>query len=301
MSFGLLLSLLVAARSQYDGGIANQRATALGSFNNPEGLWAANPLASVFHAKEAGTSFQRGIGPQGEAGPAKLIKTAGFYLESADPQKALRELMQALTPLGASLVGSTQSQTDDGQFEISANLAVPAARFDDALRLINASGSYVYSVHTEVHDVSKDYVDSEATLNNYRAEEAQYLSIIKSAHSVHDTVEVSEHLADVRGRIERAQADFQLLSHQIEMSAISINISPQENTGPLHLRPIARLRRALHDSLSSLADYASAIVAALAYLPAALLWFCTVFAAVALGWKISRLLWKILFLGSKAA
>ena len=71
-------------------------------------------------------------------------------------------------------------------------------------------------------DVTREFYDNEAHLRNLRAEEQQYLAIMKQAHTVPDMLEVSEKLSDVRDRIERLQAQIQVMTHDIEMSAVSI-------------------------------------------------------------------------------
>ena len=59
---------------------------------------------------------------------------------------------------------------------------------------------------------------------NLRAEEAQYLSILKQANTVKDMLAVTERLSEVRGQIEQQQAEFNALSRQIETVAITISL-----------------------------------------------------------------------------
>jgi hypothetical protein len=68
-------------------------------------------------------------------------------------------------------------------------------------------------------------VNHEASLRNSRAEEAQYLAILKRATAVKDVLEVSSKLEEVRGRIEVGEADLRLLHHQVEMSLLTTNIT----------------------------------------------------------------------------
>ena len=53
---------------------------------------------------------------------------------------------------------------------------------------------------------------------------AQYLSILKQARTVKDTLEVSEKLSGVRGEIEQQQAEFETLSRQADTVAISVSL-----------------------------------------------------------------------------
>ena len=46
------------------------------------------------------------------------------------------------------------------------------------------------------------------TFRNLKAEEQQYLLILKQAKTVKDKLDVSEKLSDVRGQTEQQQAEF---------------------------------------------------------------------------------------------
>jgi TfoX/Sxy family transcriptional regulator of competence genes len=63
--------------------------------------------------------------------------------------------------------------------------------------------------------VTKQYVDQEARLRNLRAQEQQYLGILRKAATVKDTLEVSDKLNEVRGAIEERQAEFEALTKQV--------------------------------------------------------------------------------------
>jgi hypothetical protein len=56
----------------------------------------------------------------------------------------------------------------------------------------------------EAEDVTRQYVDEQAHLRNLRAQEAQYLTILKQAKTVKDTLDISEKLNAVRA--DRAAA-----------------------------------------------------------------------------------------------
>src|SRR5690348_17177408 len=100
--------------------------------------------------------------------------------------------------------------------------ACPAGRFERARAEILKLGLRVENERMEAQDVTRQYVDQAANLRNLRAEEAQYLMILKQSRTVKDTLDVSEKLSAVRGQIEQQQAEFDALSKQIETVAINI-------------------------------------------------------------------------------
>ena len=59
---------------------------------------------------------------------------------------------------------------------------------------------------------------------------------MKQAHTVKDTLEVSEKLSDVRDRIERLQAQIQLMTHDIEMSVVTIALTQESEARAFGIR-----------------------------------------------------------------
>ena len=60
-------------------------------------------------------------------------------------------------------------------------IRVPAARFEEARAEIRKLGLRVESEKIDAQDVTRQYVDQDASIRNLRAEEAQYLTILKQA------------------------------------------------------------------------------------------------------------------------
>ncbi len=167
---------------------------------------------------------------------------------------------------------------------------MPAGRFEEAHARIRKLGLRVESERTDAQDVTRQYVDQEASIRNLRAEESQCLAILKRATTVKDMLAVSENLSAVRGQIERQQAEFNALSKQIETVslAISLRTEAEAPTFWFNWRPGYQIKLALRDSLESLANYATAMIAFLFFLPAALLWVGTILLGGIIGWRIVR-------------
>jgi hypothetical protein len=75
-------------------------------------------------------------------------------------------------------------------------MRIPAEYFDDARAQVRRIAKTVEQDTTEARDVTREYVDQEASLRNSRAEEAQYLAVLKRAAAVKDILEVSSKLAE---------------------------------------------------------------------------------------------------------
>jgi hypothetical protein len=107
---------------------------------------------------------------------------------------------------------------------------------------------------------------------------------------VKDTLEVSEKLNAVRGEIEQQQAEFQVLSKQIETVALNISLRAEADVQVfgLNWRPLFQLKVGARAGLDGLADYAASMTHFLFYLPTVLLWMMTLRLGAAAGWRVQR-------------
>jgi Domain of unknown function (DUF4349) len=317
-----ILALCVAIlrpREYAGGGIANSRATGVAQYRaEPLGLWHAQ----TFLAKSAESrtvrevSFDQSAAPMsaaligGNPAPApplaqeseaerKIVRTDSIDLLVRKPAEAADKIRLLAESMGGFLV---ESQIGGGQDATSGSLTirVPAARFDEARAEIRRLGLRVQSERIQAQDVTKQYVDQEAGLRNLRAEENQFLAILKQARTVKDTLDVSEKLGEVRGQIEQQQAEFEALSKQIETAAISVSLESEAETRVFGLdwRPLYQFKLAAREGLDGLANYASAMAEAVFMLPTVLLWLATIIVVSAIGWRLLRWAGRLAF-GSK--
>jgi len=172
----------------------------------------------------------------------------------------------------------------------SITIRVPAPRFEEARAQIKKFATRVEVETTQANDVTREYVDMEARLHNLRAQEAQYLEIMKRATTVDETLKVSDKLSDVRGQIEQLQAEFNALSKQVEtvLMTISLRSEVEAQVFGLNWRPLDRFKVAARDALEAIANYASVMTTIILFLPVALLWVATVLVALLISWRTLR-------------
>ena len=228
--------------------------------------------------------------PSGPAVPAerKIIRTSSLEMVVQHPA----DVADRIAAMAESLGGYLVSSEGGGQNATSGTLTirVPAGKFEEARVAIRKLGVRVESEKVEAEDVTRQYVDQEASIRNLKAEEAQYLAILRQAGTVKDMLNVTEQLSGVRGQIEQQQAEFNALSRQVETVALTVSLRTevQAPVSWLNWRPAYQLKLALHDGLESVADYATVMVGILFYLPATLLWVGTILAAIVIGWRMVR-------------
>jgi uncharacterized protein DUF4349 len=219
----------------------------------------------------------------------KLVRTTSLELLVTSPATAAEQIRQTAERLGGYLVSLQAGSSQDAP-TATITIRVPAAGLEDARAEIKKLAARVEFEKSEASDVTKEYVDLEARIKNLRSQELQYLAIMKQASTVKDMLAVSEQLNEVRGDIERQQAEFETLSRQTETVAITIMLRAQADAQVFGIswRPLYRLKVAARDGMENLADYAATMTAVIFQLPAVLAWILTVILAAAAGWHILR-------------
>jgi hypothetical protein len=127
-------------------------------------------------------------------------------------------------------------------------------------------------------------------LRNARAEEQQYLVILKRAASVQDVLEVTSKLAEVRSHIDELQTTLNSLHNEVEMSLLSINVTAMADAQVFGIRwrPLYKAKLSLRDAVSAMADYGDSMLALIVNLPVVVIWGFTIVALLKVGWIALR-------------
>ncbi len=226
----------------------------------------------------------------------KTVRNASMDLIVKRPKEASDNIRQVAEAAGGFLVSS---QVNGGENASSASLSirVPVDKFEEVRAKIAKLGVRVESEKVDAQDVTKQYVDLSARLRNLRAQETQYLGILKRARTVKDTVEVSDKINEARSQIEQQQAEFDALSKQVETVALTVSLIAEADVQVFGLqwRPLYHLKSAARDGLDGVGDYASAMASFVFFIPALLLWVVTILVGAAVAWRIVQWSWRRLF------
>jgi cell division protein FtsL len=226
----------------------------------------------------------------------KMVRNASMDLIVKHPKEASDSIRRLAEDAGGFLVSA---ETNGGENASSASLTirVPVNKFAEVRAKIVQLGVRVESEKVEANDVTKQYIDLSAQLRNLRAQETQYLGILKQARTVKDTVEVSDKLNEVRSQIDQQQAEFDALSKQVETVALTVSLHAQADVQVFGLqwRPLFHLKSAARDGLDGVGDYASAMASFVFFIPALLLWAVTIVVGAGVSWRFVTWIWRRLF------
>ncbi len=286
-------------------GINNSKGTGLASMNDTVslGLWQSSRMAGVIGGVPGRFSTQKELQsatliaaiPRPESIQAgaesdrKMVRTHTLDMLVAHPAETADGIRRLAEREGGFLV-SSQVRGDQDATGASLTIRVPALKFETIRDEIRKLGLRIEDERIEAQDVTRQYTDQAANLRNLKAEEQQYLLILKQARTVKDTLDVSEKLSDVRGQIEQQQAEFSALSKQVETVSITVSLRAEAEARVLGLnwRPLYQIKVGFRDGLDGLANYLAAMTAFLFFLPTIVLWLATLISGGVVVWRLLR-------------
>src|SRR5580693_4098295 len=221
----------------------------------------------------------------------KIIRNGTLDLLVNDVGQSIDKIGPIVNGVGGFIEQSTQ--INSGSHSASVTVRIPADRLDRVITQIKGLATNVDRESVEVRDVTREYIDLDARLRNAQAEEAQYLQILKRATTIKDTLDVTEKLSDVRGRIEQMQGEMKFLMAQIDMSSLEISLQTESDAAVagIHWRPLRQAKAALSEMISGLADWADSVIAFLINLPLIAVWLFSVIILLLVAVRILKLLW----------
>ena len=159
-------------------------------------------------------------------------------------------------------------------------LRVPAEKFDLALRDLRSVGK-VTSESISGQDVTSQFVDLNARLRTWRAQEAVLLRLMSQATTIGDTLRIQDQLQPVQFKIEQIQGQLRVLNNQTALATIRVGIREGAPPVPPRTTPLPSLARAWNLAMAGFLGVVYSVVIGLGYLiPLSLI--------VAVGWLLFR-------------
>jgi hypothetical protein len=163
--------------------------------------------------------------PGAPAAPAverKIIYTATIDIDVKDVDATATEVAKVADECGGYVAKSDISGQVGRSRRATWTLKVKAAKFTDAVDRLLALGEVTRKA-TDSQDVTEEFVDAEARLKNYRAEEAKLNELLeKAVGKVEDLLKVREQIKVVRGEIERVEGRLKYLTAMTDFSTITV-------------------------------------------------------------------------------
>jgi uncharacterized small protein (DUF1192 family) len=261
-----------------------------------------NPPPSAFGALRQ----ERGVGGGGErnllvetphlmpraiqapsAGPM-IARTASLTVVAKDFETARAAVERIVSQHQGYVANLTATAPKNAARTLTATLRIPAPQLDAALVELKALGRIEQETQAG-EDVTKQYTDLVARLNNSRATEKRLVDILRQRPGkVSEVLEVEQEIARVREEIEQMEAERKNTEKRVQFAAVELKLS-EEYKAQLEVTPPStgtRLRNALVNGYRRVAESIfDLILFALDYGPSLFLWGLVLFWPARLAWR----------------
>jgi Domain of unknown function (DUF4349) len=174
---------------------------------------------------------------------------------------------------------------------LEATLRVPTGQRDDAIAEIKKLG-HVESESQTGEEVTAEYVDREARLNNARNTEKRLTELLHDrTGKLSDVLAVQLEIGHVRESIERMQAEQKSLLQRVDFATVTVKIA-EDYKDRLQVMPDTTLVRFRNSAIAGYRSMLEGIVTVISFLlsagPSGLFWSVIVFLIIKFTWKILR-------------
>jgi Domain of unknown function (DUF4349) len=233
--------------------------------------------AQVAPAADAGVSAPDQAPPAAKAGSAeaaaqvrlvdlgnRIVRTASVDLEVGEGKlnDTINRATDVVTRARGIYVGSSTSVPEGDPASGQVTFRVPVDAFEPVLRALKALGTY-RGEQSSTKDVTSQYVDLNAQLAAWRAQERVYLRLLDRAKTVADVIAVQTQLQQVQSNIERLQGQLDHLEDQSSFSTIVLQLT---EPGAAAGEPAGRLARAWATAVNGLGVMAAAVLVGVVWL-----------------------------------
>jgi hypothetical protein len=156
----------------------------------------------------------------------KVILNASISLEVPSPEESMQTVLDLVREHQGFISNANQWQVGETRTRVEITARVPAEYFDDVRSTLLDMGVVTHS-RVWSTDVTEEYIDLSARLDNLRSEEEALRRIVEQASTVEDMLAVRKHLTDVRGQIESLQGRLRYLDDRVAYSTFTIEIRPE--------------------------------------------------------------------------
>lgn len=164
----------------------------------------------------------------GTVDSAKIIYTAYLSIETKDFDGARQQLDKTLDSMDGYMESSNEyTDSTDNTRTLSLTLRVPESAYSAFLTSAEAAGS-VISRSESADDVTTQYLDIEARLDNLTAQRTRLQELQASADALSDLLQIESSLSDVQYQIESYQSQLNWYANQVQYCTVNITLNEVE-------------------------------------------------------------------------
>lgn len=149
-----------------------------------------------------------------------IVRTVDMTIEVAGVSTAIDAISAMADEFGGWVVSTNRSDKHQGFIAIR----IPADQLDTVIERLRTMAADVRQELTTSLDVTDEYVDTTARLNNLKATEDALLRLFEQAKTVEETLKVQDSLTDVQSEIERLEGRIKFLEETAAFSLVNVRL-----------------------------------------------------------------------------
>lgn len=217
-----------------------------------------------------------------------IIRTANLNLLVSNTEEAMATISRMAEENGGWVVNSSLFQYSDDAKTGNITIRVPSSGFNSALEALRSMAVEVRNESTSGQDVTEEYVDLSARLENLEATAERVRGFLDETKTVEEALAVNQELSRLESEIEAMKGRLQFLSQSSSFSTITVDLTPDVVSQPIDTswRPAIVFRNAIDSLVEALQDVAEFGIWFVIYLLPMLL-----IVGVPL-WLVGRFIWR---------
>jgi len=191
-----------------------------------------------------------------------IIRTGTMSVVVADTEATMRGLTGLVNERGGWVVSSNVYLSGRAKAG-SMTVRIPAAEFDGLMAAVRELALEVTRENAEGQDVTEEFVDLSARLENLQATADRVRAFLDDAQTVEDALNVNRELSRLEGEIEALSGRRQYLSQSAAYSTLTVNLTPDALAQPLEVagwRPQGVARDAIQTLINALQGLATLLI-----------------------------------------
>lgn len=191
-------------------------------------------MGEVEEVADQGASFDNDQAAQVEVQEQLIIRTGRLDIVVEETEETMDDIVNLANDSGGWVV-STNLFGADGAKSGRVTIRVPVDQFDAIMNQIEGMALEVEASSTSGEDVTEEYVDRSARLQNLEATAERVRGFLDEARDVEDALAVNQELSRLESEIESLKGRLQYLEQSAAFSTIEVTLTPDELSQPLEV------------------------------------------------------------------
>ncbi|MCI0398460.1 MAG: DUF4349 domain-containing protein [Chloroflexi bacterium] len=265
----LIIALLILAACGAGGGAAFNRSESpaeppapAGSVFGGEGGAISEEVAADAVANGP-ADFDAQVAQNNLQQPAQdrlIIRTGNLDIVVRDTEDSLAAVARLAERMGGWVVSSEVRQQTETAKSGTITVRIPAEQYDEAVAQVKELATEVRWESSNSQDVTEEYVDLSARLENLEATADRVRAFLDEARNVEEALAVNQQLSQLEGEIEVLKGRLQYLSQSAAYSTLTVSLTPDELFQPIEVagwRPEGVARDAIEALVQTLQGLAN--------------------------------------------